>query len=138
MDLVTAFRAMCPPNLLKASKTLGIVFGYAIVSKVDGADYYDLQGDHITEDAMAKAAADFMMESRAGKIMHVGPIVADVPFLFPLTEEIGKALDITAKRHGLLIGFKPRDPAILDKFASGELTGFSIGGERGEDEVVEP
>lgn len=138
MEGVTTFRALAPSGLLKASKQLGIVFGYAIVSKVDGEDYYDLQGDNIDEEAMTKAASEFALEVGKGKIMHTGPLAADVVFLFPLTTEIAKALDITAKRHGLLVGFKPHDPAVLDKFASGEFTGFSIGGTRGDDEVVEP
>jgi hypothetical protein len=124
-------------RILKADTALGIVFGFAIVCKVDGEEYFDLQGDNIPEDAMAKAAAEFMADLRVGKAMHDGDQVADVVFAFPLTTDIAKALDIETKQTGLLIGFKPRDAAMLEKFANGEYTGFSIGGERVIDEPAE-
>lgn len=124
-------------RILKTDTSLGIVFGFAIVCKIDGEDYFDLQGDNIPEDAMAKAATDFMSELRVGKAMHEGEQIADVVFAFPLTTDVAKALDIETKQTGLLIGFKPRDPAMLERFASGEYTGFSIGGDRIDDELAE-
>ena len=60
----------------------------------------------------------------------------DVAAVFDsLSREIAKALDITTKRTGLLVGLRP-DAAMLAKFKSGELSGFSIGGERIEDEAA--
>ena len=35
---------------------LDLVFGGAIISKINGEDYIDLQGDIIPEDAMLEAA----------------------------------------------------------------------------------
>lgn len=125
-------------NVCKVDTSLGLVFGYAIVCKVGGEDYYDtgsadpdgaVYSDHISEDEMLAATTEFMLTARVAKEMH-DP--ADQPrgvvvHSFPLTTEIAKALDITADKTGWLIAMKP-DDAMLAKFASGELTGFSIGG----------
>lgn len=123
-------------EVLKVDSKLGIVFGYAMVSKVDGEDYYDSQGDHITEEAMIDACADFMKSSRVAKDMHEGDQIGDILFLLPLTTDIAQKLDIVAKRSGTIIGMKP-SPDVLKKFESGEYTGFSIGGNRVKDEEVE-
>lgn len=124
-------------NFFKTDAALGIAFGFAIVSKDAGEDYFDVQGDHIPEDAMLAAAADFMLNSRVGKTMHTGEQTGDVVFAFPLTTDIAKSLGISTERTGLLIGFKPSDTETLDKLNSGEFTGFSIGGKRGKDEEVD-
>lgn len=114
-------------EVAKIDEDLGLVFGYAIVSKVDGEPYFDSQGDHIPEDAMLKAATDFMVNSRVAKEMHHGEQVGAVVFAFPLTAEIAKALDIEARKTGLLIAMRP-GPDVLAKYKSGEYQGFSIGG----------
>ena len=115
-------------EIAKADPGIGVIFGWACVSKVDGADYEDSQGDVITEAAILKASAEFMEMSRAGKVAHNGPVAGKIVFALPLTEDIAKALDITCRKSGLVIGFKPTDPAVLDKFAKGEYAGFSVGG----------
>lgn len=122
-------------------KPLGLVFGFGIVSKVNGEDYYDLNVDryedgtvervpeHIPEDAMLKAAFDWAKGERPGNDMHKGPEKGMYPFIFPLTTEIAKSLGITTEKTGMLVGFHP--PAdIFAKYASGEYTGFSIEGDR--------
>lgn len=119
--------------VVKVDESLGLVFGFAIVSKKDGADYYDLQDDHIPEDAMLKASLDFMENSRVAKEMHSGEQAGNVVFAFPLTTDIAAAVDIVTKQTGLLIAMRPA-PGMLAKFKSGEFTGFSIGGFRVEDE----
>ena len=121
--------------VVKVDEALGLVFGFAIVSKQDGEDYYDLQDDHIPEDAMLKAATDFMENSRVAKEMHAGDEAGTIVFAFPLTTDIAKALDIVTKRTGLLIAMRPAD-GMLAKFKSGEFTGFSIGGYRITDEAA--
>jgi hypothetical protein len=123
-------------DVAKVDQGLGLVFGFAIVCKIDGEDYFDVQGDHIPEDAMLAAACEFMQGARVAKEMHAGDAKGTVVFAFPLTGEIAKALGIESPKTGLLIAMKPDDPAILEKFRSGEYTGFSIGGRRGEDEEV--
>jgi hypothetical protein len=121
-------------QLVKVDETLGLVFGFAIVCKENDEPYYDLQNDHIPEDAMMKAATDFMSESRVSGEMHARAD-GQVLFAFPLTGEVAKALGIVTKRTGLLIAMKP-SPEVFAKFKSGEYTGFSIGGSRGQDEVA--
>jgi hypothetical protein len=129
-------------DILSVDEEHGLVIGWAIVCKVDGKDYYDLNVDtdgvhkgkrvpeHITEDAMFKAAADAAEAGQCpGNDMHDGPDAGTYHFMFPMTTEIAQSLDIVTKRTGLLVGYKP--PAdILAKFKNGTYTGFSIEGER--------
>lgn len=122
-------------NVLKVDDNLGLVLGWAVVCKVEDTEYFDTQGDHIPEDAMLKAATDFMLNSRTAGDMHAkadGKIV----FCWPMTSDIAKAFGFTTKQTGLLVAMKPDSPEILAKFRSGEYTGFSIGGRRVQDEVV--
>lgn len=121
-------------QVAKVDDGLGIVFGYAIVCKEGGEPYFDSQGDHIPEDSMLQAAVDFMQHSRAAKAMHDGEAIGDA-WVFPLTEDIAKALEIETKRTGLLIAMKP-DADTLKAYKSGKYTGFSIGGVRVQDEDV--
>jgi len=123
-------------EIAKVDDELGLVFGFAIVSTLDDQPYFDVQGDHIPEDAMLKAATDFMENSRMAKEMHQGDSKGTVLFAFPLTAEIAKSLDIETKKTGLLIAMKPDDD-MLEKFKDGTLTGFSIGGSYGDVEFVE-
>jgi hypothetical protein len=123
-------------DICKVDDNLGLVMGFAVVCKKDGEDYYDVQGDHIPEDAMLGAAVDFMQNSRVAKEMHAGDQKGSVLFAFPLTADIAKAFGIETKTTGLMIAMRPDDPAMLAKFKSGELTGFSIGGRRITDEVA--
>jgi hypothetical protein len=124
-------------QVVKVDKSLGLVFGWAIICKQDGSDYYDLNRDpdgaavpeHIPEAAMLEAATDFMENSRVAKEMHDGEAQGTMVFAFPLTTDIAKAMGIETKTTGLLVAMKP-SAAMLAKFASGELTGFSIGGSR--------
>jgi uncharacterized protein (UPF0264 family) len=124
-------------SVCKVDKRLGLVFGYAIVCKVDGEDYYDLGSydesteqlvsDHISEDEMLTAVTDFMKSARVAKEMHAGEQRGGVLHSLPLTTDIAKALGITAKMTGWIVAMQP-DPQMLARFESGELTGFSIGG----------
>lgn len=122
-------------QLVKVDSNLGLVFGFAIVSTLDGSPYFDSQGDHIPEDAMLKAATDFMEHSRIAKEMHAGDQKGSVVFAFPLTADIAKALGIETKQTGLLIAMKPNED-VLGKFKDGTYSGFSIGGSYGEMEAV--
>lgn len=122
-------------NVVKVDEGLGLVFGFAIICKRDGKDYFDVQDDHIPEAAMLEAATDFMLHSRVSKDMHVGGADGTVVFAFPLTSDIAKALEIESKQTGLLIAMKP-SADVLGKFRDGTYTGFSIGGQRVKDEDV--
>lgn len=123
-------------NIAKVDKTLGLVMGYAIICKEAGEDYFDVQGDHIPEDAMLEASVDFMENSRVVKDMHAGAQQGSVVFAWPMTSDIAKAFGIKTDKTGLMIAIKPSNKDILEKFASGEYTGFSIGGKRITDEEV--
>jgi hypothetical protein len=114
-------------SVVKVDDSLGLVFGFAIVCKIDGEPYYDLQDEMIPEDSMLRAASDFMLNSRVAKEMHEGDDAGTVVFAFPLTTDIAKALDIQTKQTGLLVAMQP-NASTLAKFKSGALTGFSIGG----------
>lgn len=128
-------------RIAKVDEQLGLVFGWAIVCKVDGEDYYDLNIDHsgqhagkrvpehIPEAVMTKAAVDFMQSARAGNEMHDGPDVGKYVFAFPMTSDIAKALGITTQKTGLLVAYSA-PPAVLAKFKDGTYTGFSIEGSR--------
>ena len=123
-------------KIAKVDEDLGLVIGYAVVCKDGGEDYFDLQGDHIPEDAMLKAWLDFAENSRVAGEMHKsaerrGTVVGS----FPMTSDIAKSLGIETERTGLLIAMKPDDD-MLGKFKDGTLTGFSIGGARLRDEEV--
>ena len=126
-----------PVTIAKVDDRLGIVFGYAIVCKQGDEDYYDTQGDHIPERAMLDATSRFMAGDRFAKVMHEGESVGRVVFGFPLTGEIADALDILTERTGFVVGIKPDDPGLLEKYRSGELRGFSIGGTRRKESVVD-
>lgn len=113
-------------RIAKVDEGLGLVFGWGIVCKQNGQEYFDRQGDHIPEDAMLEAVTDFAMSARIAGDMHKtedGVVVHS----FPLTEEIAKSLGIACATSGWLVAVKP-SPEVLKKFQSGEYTGFSIGG----------
>ena len=123
-------------EILKVDDELGLVFGWAIVCTRDGEPYYDKQGDHIPEDAMLRAATDFAKSARASHEQHDRPAAGQVVHSFPLTAEVAKRFGLETSTTGLMIAVAP-DAAMLAKFKSGELTGFSIGGKRIVDEPVE-
>lgn len=118
-------------------ETLGLVFGWAIISKVGGEDYFDTQGDHIPEELMLKSAATFMESSRLLGDMHATAEGGSVVFAFPLTSEIAKAYGWDdPKQTGLMIAVRPKDEATLQKYRDGTYTGFSIGGRCKLEEVA--
>lgn len=130
--------AMLDAQLVKVDKRLGLLIGWAIICKMGGEEYYDTQGDHITEDCMVEACLDFMINKRQAGEMHFRRLNTEgrletvdrgtVAFAMPLTEDIKKALGVTSNISGLVVGLKPNDPEIVEKYLSGEYTGFSIGG----------
>ncbi len=125
-------------HVAKLDEELGLVFGYALTSQKDGAPYFDLQGDAITDgDELIKVAMEY---AQAGGVADEQHDFRDqggrVLFLWPMTPEVAKALEIdTGGTYGLLIGMKPT-PEAFARFKSGEYTGFSIAG-LGEREPVE-
>ena len=111
----------------KVDEALGLVFGWGIICKENGADYVDVQDHHIPESAMVRATTNFMESARIAKDMHKGPAIGGVVHSFPLTTDVAKAMGIKTKKTGWMVAMKP-SPPVLKKYASGEYTGFSIGG----------
>lgn len=125
-------------DICKVDEKLGLVFGYAMVCKIDGEDHFDLQGDHIPEDTMLRTLSKFMASEKVvAKEMHSGEQVGTYLFAFPMTAEIAKSLGIQVKQTGALVAMKPDNAETLAKFVSGEFTGFSIGGTNAVYEDVE-
>lgn len=115
-------------QVLKTATTINTVFGFAIISKQNGENYVDLQGDHVTENAVLKASATFMEGSRTALDMHSGEPIGKILFGMPLVSDVAEALGVTTKSTGLVVGMRPDHPKTLAKFISGERTGFSLGG----------
>lgn len=116
-------------KVLKVDDDLGLVFGWGVICSEAGEPYFDTQGDHIPAASMLKAATDFMAHSRATDDMHDGAASGVVIHSFPLTAEVQKVYGIDCDREGWMIAAAPPEH-ILEKFRSGEYTGFSIGGKR--------
>ena len=124
-------------EITKYDEDLGLVFGYAIICKKDGEDYFDRQGDHIPEDAMLEASLDFMRHSRIADEMHKNDEMGTIVYSMPVTEEIADSLGWgEIKKTGWAVAVYPNEE-MLKKIRKGELTAFSIGGVRIEDEEVE-
>lgn len=142
-DLVEkSFEVFCKVSSVVPS--LGLVFGWGIVCKVGGVDYVDSQNNHVPEDAMVEATSDFMKSARVHGDMHVRGTTEDLPagvvvHSMPLATDMWKgmwtnedgswpaSMPAEPPRTGWFVATAP-DPAMLAKFASGEYTGFSIGG----------
>lgn len=115
-------------EVAKFDPGLGLVFGWGIICTEKGEDHYDLQGDHIPEPVMVEASTDFMLNARVGKEMHRGEQIGSIVHSFPLTKDIAEAMGIQTEKTGWMVAMKP-DAAVLQKFADGTYTGFSIGGD---------
>jgi hypothetical protein len=105
----------------------GLVFGWGIICKIDGEDYYDHHQDNFTEDCVISGTTDFMIGGAIAKEMHGGEPIGRIVASFPMTTDIAKALEITTRKTGWLLAMKPNE-GVLAKFKSGEYKGFSVGG----------
>lgn len=119
-------------EVCKVDTSLGLVFGWGIVcceknGQGEWEDHYDLQGDHIPEFVMLEGTSDFMLNSREAHDMHKGEPHGSIVHSFPLTRDVAEKMGITSKRTGWMVAMKPC-AEVLQKFATGEYKGFSIGG----------
>ena len=127
-------------RVAKVNVDHGVVIGYGAVCKErdesgEMQDYFDLHDEHLPEDEMLGATLKFAETARAARVMHDDVDVGQVVVAFPLDEATAKSLDLVAKRTGVLIVWKPNDRSLLQKFASGEWTGFSFGGWASKEDV---
>ena len=120
-------------EFVKFDQGLGLVFGWAIISKKEGADYVDLQNDIVPDEALMEAAVEFVHKSVLCD-MHVSQD-GSTPFIFPMTEDVKKSLGLSGPMSGLIVGVKPSEEA-LAMVNRGERVGFSIGGVLIESEEV--
>lgn len=117
-------------KVAKLDEALGVVFGYAVASTVDGgaSPHIDLQGDAVVGgDELIKVALGFVEAGALSDVMHDEKNDGFVPFVFPLTKDTKAALGITSDVEGIAIGMKPSTET-FKRFVSGELAAFSIGG----------
>ncbi len=114
-------------KLAKVDEDHGLVFGWGIVCNENGQPYFDRQGEHIPEAVMFKAAIEFSLAANGMDDSHNEVHSGEVRFQFPMTKEVQEAYGIECSRTGWLICAAP-DEEFLAKYASGEYTGFSIGG----------
>lgn len=121
-------------RVVKTSDELGLVFGWALTTKANGADYFDLHGDNIVEDDLIRVAAEFMANGGATDQQHDFAADGRVVFAMPLTAEVAKSFGIQTDTTGLMVAIRP-SADVFAKFKSGEYTGFSIAG-IGERETV--
>jgi len=111
------------------------VFGWASVTKVDGKDVLDRQGDYISLEEIEKSAYHYVHHSRKGGNMHArdGEVplhTSDMIESFVVTpEKLSKmGLDEDALPHGWWTGFKVNDEDLWQQVKDGKRVGFSIHG----------
>lgn len=115
-------------KVAKVDESLGLVFGWAIVSEINGEPYVDTQGDYIPSDVAMKSISKFMRGERTAKAMHVGERVGSVDMAFPMTQDIMKALGIECEQTGVIVAMRPDSDDLMKRYRDGDYTGFSIGG----------
>lgn len=115
-------------TILKVDNEQRIAYGWASVIEENGKVVVDSQGDMIRESVLQKAAHDYVLDERAGKVMHKGKRIADVVESIVFTKELQKAIGIDLKKVGWFLAMKIRDESVWERVKSGELKAFSVGG----------
>lgn len=116
-------------EIFKVNEETRTVYGWAYVIEKDGQTVIDSDNDTIEENELTKAAHQFVLDERNGKVMHKGDVVADVVESLLFTKALQDALGIDLKKIGWFIGMKIRDDALWEQAKAGEFNGFSIGGQ---------
>lgn len=114
-------------KVVKTDKRLGVCIGWSVISTIDGEPYFDRQSDHIPDSVAAEAFLKFAEGDRIMKLDHSGSARGKVVWMFPLDRDTQTSLGLTSNVTGVIIGVRPDDPSILDRFGK-DLHGFSIGG----------
>lgn len=116
--------------MIKVSAGERLVFGWGQVCTKNGELYFDTDNQAFPEDVTLKGWTEFMKgDQRTHKAMHAGVEMGQVVYAFPMLTDIAKSLGFeNLPQTGILVGVYVSDDATLQKFATGEYTGFSIGG----------
>lgn len=112
-----------------------LVYGWASIVEENGNPVTDHQGDIINPAELAKAAHEYMIQSRMAKVMHTGSKRGELVESLVLTKDVQKALGIDLGKVGWFVGFKINDDETWNRVKKGELKMFSIGG-RGKREQI--
>lgn len=115
-------------EILKVDSQHRVVYGWASVIEKNGQRVIDTQGDVLEEDELLKSAHQYVLDERAGKVMHKGAVVADVVESIVFSKDVQKALSIDLGKVGWFIGMKIRDEELWKKCEAGEFSSFSVGG----------
>jgi len=115
-------------KILKMDVDQHLVYGWASIVEEDGKPITDSHGDVIEPDELTKAAHYFVSEYRKAKLMHGGVAIGEIVESIVFSKDIQKALGINLNKIGWFIGLKVHDEEVWQKFKSGELAMFSIGG----------
>lgn len=115
-------------KVAKVDEDRRVVYGWASVIEEGGAPVVDHDGDVIKADTLVDAVHGYVLDARAGKLMHRGRREADLVETLVFTVDLQKALGIDLGRVGWFVGFKVRGDALWDRVKQGEFPAFSIGG----------
>ena len=120
-----AFAKSAPAKISKGK--LGVYFAWGAFAKRDGELFVDAHGDSIPGDEFVGAALSLAKSAKLGH-EHDGTVNGSVPLVFPLTEDIQAALDVTSPHAGLAVGFQPVGD-LAASLEAGDAWELSIAGE---------
>lgn len=115
-------------EIMKTDDEKRMVYGFASVSSVNGAELVDLQGDVIDMAELTKAAHEFMSNARVGGDMHTTMGTGEIVESMVIDGSLKKVLGITRPEEGWFIGYKVTDDGVWKNVKEGKYAGFSIGG----------
>jgi hypothetical protein len=115
-------------KVVKTDDALGLIFGYAFSTSLDGGKtpHVDCQDDAIDPDFL-KTVTEFIEAGGKTDVNHDFESDGKIVYAWPLLPEINAAMGITSEKMGLAVAVKP-SAETYKRFQSGELTGFSIAG----------
>ncbi len=115
-------------KVAKTDDALGLVFGYAFSTSLDGGKtpHVDCQEDAIDPDFL-KTVTEFIEAGGKTDVNHDFESDGKIVYAWPLLPEINAAMGIKSEKMGLAVAVKPSADT-YKRFKSGELTGFSIAG----------
>lgn len=134
-------------TISKADEEKKQVFGWCSISKKDGVDVVDLQGDMIPIEEIETAAYSYMLNSRKGgnqhqrvnkgfvedEPLHVSDIIESVVFTPEKIEKMGLPADFP---QGWWIGQQIHDEETWQQVKTGQRKSFSVHGKGRREPVV--